>query len=54
MTTTAEDTDLVVLAYVAGQQVPLDETERNAALRAIVWSDTAAAWARTFLDSLKT
>jgi hypothetical protein len=33
LTTTAEDTDLVVLAYVAGQQVPLDETERNAALR---------------------
>ena len=33
MTTTAEDTDLVVLAYVAGQRVALDETQRNAALR---------------------
>jgi hypothetical protein len=27
------DVDLVVLAYVAGQDVPLDEDERNAALR---------------------
>ncbi|TML88656.1 MAG: hypothetical protein E6G09_01840 [Actinobacteria bacterium] len=27
------DVDLVVLAYVAGQDVPLEEDERNAALR---------------------
>jgi hypothetical protein len=27
------DVDLVVLAYVAGQEVPLDEHERDAALR---------------------
>jgi len=27
------DVDLVVLAYVAGQDVPLEEGERNAALR---------------------
>jgi alpha,alpha-trehalose-phosphate synthase [UDP-forming]/trehalose-phosphatase len=31
----------------------IERVERHAALRAIVWSDTAAAWARTFLDSLK-
>ena len=29
----ASDVDLVVLAYVAGQEVPLAEDERNAALR---------------------
>ena len=31
--TTESDVQLVVLAYVAGQAVPLDEAERNAALR---------------------
>jgi hypothetical protein len=30
---TTSDVDLVVLAYVAGQGVPLDEHERDAALR---------------------
>jgi hypothetical protein len=30
---TASDVDLVVLAYVAGQEVPLEDDERNAALR---------------------
>jgi hypothetical protein len=30
---TTEDVDLVVFAYVAGQQVPLTDEERNAALR---------------------
>lgn len=34
--------------------MPRDEQiARGAALRDIVWSDTATAWARTFLDSLK-
>jgi hypothetical protein len=32
-TSTASDVDLVVEAYIAGQQVPLTEEERNAALR---------------------
>jgi len=37
----------------AALRMPRDErVERHAALRAIVWSDTATAWARTFLDSL--
>ena len=30
---TTSDVDLVVLAYVAGQEVPLEDAERNAALR---------------------
>ena len=30
---TISDVDLVVLAYVAGQEVPLEEEEREAALR---------------------
>ena len=30
---TTSDVDLIVLAYVAGQDVPLDDSERNAALR---------------------
>ena len=30
---TTSDVDLVVLAFVAGQDVPLDDPERNAALR---------------------
>ena len=30
---TAQTTSLVVLAYIAGQEVPLAEEERNAALR---------------------
>jgi hypothetical protein len=30
---TTSDVDLVVLAYVAGQEVPLEEEEREAALR---------------------
>jgi hypothetical protein len=30
---TTDDVDLVVLAYVAGQEVPLGDDERNAALR---------------------
>jgi alpha,alpha-trehalose-phosphate synthase [UDP-forming]/trehalose-phosphatase len=39
----------------AALKMPRDERiARHEALRAIVWSDTAAAWARTFLDSLKT
>jgi hypothetical protein len=32
-TNTLSDVDLVVAAYIAGQQVPLTEQERNAALR---------------------
>jgi hypothetical protein len=32
-TSTPSDVDLVVEAYIAGQQVPLTEEERNAALR---------------------
>jgi len=32
-TSTPSDVDLVVEAYIAGQQVPLTEAERNAALR---------------------
>jgi hypothetical protein len=30
---TTSDVDLVLLAYVAGQEVPLEDAERNAALR---------------------
>jgi hypothetical protein len=30
---TTSDVDLVVLAYVAGQEIPLEEEERDAALR---------------------
>jgi hypothetical protein len=30
---TTDDVDVVVLAYIAGQQVPLSEEERNAAVR---------------------
>ena len=30
---TTSDVDLVVLAYIAGQEVPLEYAERNAALR---------------------
>jgi hypothetical protein len=30
---TSSDAELVVLAYAAGQEVPLDETERNGAMR---------------------
>lgn len=30
---TTSDVDLVVLAYIAGQQVPLDDRDRQAALR---------------------
>jgi hypothetical protein len=30
---TTSDVDLIVLAYIAGQEVPLDDAERNAALR---------------------
>jgi hypothetical protein len=30
---TTEDVDLVVAAYIAGQQVPLSDEERNAAVR---------------------
>jgi hypothetical protein len=32
-TSTPSDVDLVVAAYIAGQQVPLTEAERNAAVR---------------------
>jgi hypothetical protein len=32
-TNTLSDVDLVVVAYIAGQQVPLKEDERNAAVR---------------------
>jgi hypothetical protein len=32
-TSTPSDLDLVVAAYIAGQQVPLTEDERNAAVR---------------------
>jgi trehalose 6-phosphate synthase len=36
-------------------QTPHDErVARNEALRAVVWSDTASAWARAFLDALRT
>ena len=31
-----------------------DRVARHEALRAVVWSDTATAWARAFLDSLQT
>jgi trehalose 6-phosphate synthase len=48
-------TDGVAADLDAALRMPLDErAARHAALRAVVWSDTAASWARTFLDSLKT
>jgi trehalose 6-phosphate synthase len=39
----------------AALQMPHDErVARNEALRAVVWSETASAWARSFLDALRT
>jgi trehalose 6-phosphate synthase len=39
----------------AALRMPREErVARHEALRAVVWSDTASAWARSFLDSLKT
>jgi alpha,alpha-trehalose-phosphate synthase [UDP-forming]/trehalose-phosphatase len=39
----------------AALRLPLEERiPRHRALQAVVWSDTAAAWAKAFLDSLRT
>jgi trehalose 6-phosphate synthase len=47
-------TDGVAADLDAALRMPLDErAARHAALRAVVWTDTAASWARTFLDLLK-
>jgi trehalose 6-phosphate synthase len=48
-------TDGVAADLDAVLRMPREErVARHEALRAVVWSDTASAWARSFLDSLKT
>jgi trehalose 6-phosphate synthase len=47
-------TDGVAADLDAALRMPREErAAHHEALRAAVWSDTAAAWARTFLDSLQ-